>query len=215
MAVLVLDREVGTATLQLSDQPARRGTWYTTTNLAGDNTIDQPRHYDLLGMGHSREGLAGWYLLSGLQPYRRAAGAADWTDHGASGSAVTTIPADGNPPRVVGIIIGGFHDRPADPAWLRSMFGFELTGPTTATPKIDYMTPAAVIAAAIAAASARQPPATRNTTSPAPPGSTFRSNATTASGQRPRPRRSHHPPAEPSSMSSVDAELARRYRLTR
>jgi len=146
----------------LSSQPPTRGTWYTTTNLAGDSTLDKPRHYDVLGVGHNREGLAGWYVLSGLQPYQRATGAADWTDHGASGSAVTTVPTDGSPAQVVGIIIGGYSGRPADPAWLRSMFAFELAGPSKATPKIDYITPAAVIADAIAAVSTKRP--TRTTT---------------------------------------------------
>jgi hypothetical protein len=164
VAVFVLDREVGTGTLQLSGQPATRGTWYTTTNLAGNSTIGQPRHYDVLGVGHSREGLAGWYVLSGLQPFQRATGAADWTDHGASGSAVTTVPTDGSPAQVVGIIVGGYRGRPADPARLRSMFGFELAGPSNATPKIDYITPAAVIAEAIAAVSAKPP--TRAATTP-------------------------------------------------
>jgi hypothetical protein len=40
---------------------------------------------------------------------------------------------------------------PASPAVLRSMFGFELVGRSDATPKIDYITPAAIIAEAIAA----------------------------------------------------------------
>jgi hypothetical protein len=151
VAVLVLDREIGSGTLQLSEQPARRGTWYATVNLGGTSTIEHPRRYNVLGLGHNRAGLAGWNVLSGLQPFQRASGAADFTDHGASGSAVTTIPTDGRPPQVVGIIIGGFKGRPADPARLRSMFGFELVGRSDATPKIDYITPAAIIAEAIAA----------------------------------------------------------------
>jgi hypothetical protein len=151
VAVFVLDHEIGTGTLRLSDQPATRGTWYTTSNLGGASTIGKPRHYDVLGVGPNREPYNGWYVLSGLEPYLRATGAADWTDHGASGSAVTTIPTDGNPPQVVGIIIGGFAGRPAPPDWLHDMFGVQITAPTMATPKIDYITPAAVIAAAIAA----------------------------------------------------------------
>jgi hypothetical protein len=154
VAVLVPAAPIGSATLELSLAPPTRGTWYTTTNYSSPtfgssaSPVDKPSRYDLLGLGRSIDpDETVFWLLSGVQPHRPGI---DATWPGGSGAPVVTIPTDGSPPQVVGIITGGNQHRPAPPRLMRLYYALSVTGP--ATPKLDYIVTADVLGEAVSAA---------------------------------------------------------------